>query len=73
VDRRLRGPSRVDLPKRFQLVTGALEDAHHARVAHEHVGPEAANAATRAYSNMRVDERAADCAASSVVAAQAER
>src|SRR6516225_7175572 len=28
-----------------QLVTGALEDAHHACVAHEDVGPEAANAA----------------------------
>ena len=27
-------------------MTGALEDAHHARVADEHVGPEAANAAS---------------------------
>ena len=29
--------------------TGALEDAHHARVAREHIGSEAANAGPRAY------------------------
>src|SRR5215471_3411713 len=42
-----------------QLVTGALEDAHHARVAHEYVGPEAANAArSRVLEHARVEEPA---------------
>src|SRR6516164_9106587 len=42
-----------------QLVTGALEDAHHARVAHEHVGPEAPNAArSRVLEHARVEEPA---------------